>query len=209
MSFEEALKEILHKDLKEIQENMYKLSCELGIKNIMIEMEINGDKFKGRGFAGKLDKIDEIEQNKNCLSYLENIYTSRFSIEDGYSIHFGDLIKERKIDKKGLEDIISKIEFRSMEIHEITIYLYLRHLYLGPDLNHDSYKRVRIYFSRKIDCNEYEEMDNKFKESHFFGNSSSKKTKISEPISFKYTEIDEQYEYPKDHRFLYMIYKDK
>jgi hypothetical protein len=52
-------------------------------------------------------------------------------------------------------------------------------------------------------------MDNKFKESRFFGNSSSKKTKTSEPISFKYIEIDEQYGYQKDHRFLYMIYKDK
>jgi len=189
---------------------MYKLSCELGIKNIMIEMKINGDKFEGKGFAVKPDKVNEIDQNKNCRSCLEeNIYTSRFSIEDGYSIHFGNLIKGRGIDKGGLEKIISKIEFRSMEIHEITIYLYLRYLYLGPDLNPDSYKRVRIYFSRKIDCNKYEEMDNKFKESHFFGNSSSKKTKIGEPISFKYTDVDKQYEYPKDHRFLYMIYKDK
>jgi hypothetical protein len=183
---------------------MYKLSCELGIKNIMIEMEINGDEFEGKGFAVKLDKRDEIEQNKNCLSYLENIYTSRFSIEDGYSIHFGDLIKEREIDKGELEKIISKIEFRSMGVHEITIYLYL-----GSNLNPDSYKRVRIYFSRKIDCDKYEEMDNKFKESHFFGKSSLDKTETGKPISFEYIDIDEQYEYSKDHRFLYMIYKDK
>jgi hypothetical protein len=203
MSFEEALKVALYNDLKEIQKYMYKLSCELGIKNIMIEMKINGDEFEGKGFAVKLDKRDEIEQNKNYLSYLENIYTSRFSIKDGYSIHFGDLIKEREIDKGGLEKIISKIEFRSMGIHEITIYLYL-----DPNLNH-SYKRIRIYFSRNIDCDKYEEMNNKFKESHFFGNSSSKKTKTSERISFKYTDVNKQYEYPKDHRFLYMIYKDK
>ena len=201
MSYEEALKKILYNDLKEIRKNMYKFSCVSKIKNIMIEMKINGDEFEGNGFAVKPDKVNEIEQNKNCRSCLEgNIYTSRFSVEDGYSIHFGDLIKERGIDEGGLEEIIKKIEFRSMEVYEITIYLYLdRNLKSG-------YKIARIYFNRNIDCVKGEEISNKFEENTFFGRSSLDKTETGKPISFEYIDTDEQYEYSKDHRFRYMIY---
>ena len=205
MSYEEALKKILYNDLKKIRKNMYKFSCESEIKNIMIEMKINGDEsegkeFEGKGFAVKPDKVNEIEQNKNCRSCLENIYTSRFSIEDGYSISFDDLIKERGIDEGGLEEIIKKIEFRSMEVYEITIYLYL-----DPNLN-SGYKIARIYFNRNIDCVKGEEISNKFEENTFFGRSSLDKTETGKPISFEYIDTDEQYEYSKDHRFRYMIY---
>jgi len=201
MSFEGALKEILYNDLKEIRKYMYKFSCESGIKNIMIKMEINGDEFEGKGFAVKPDKVKEIEQNKNCRSCLENIiYTSRFSIEDGYSISLDDLIKKRGIDKDGLEKIIKKIEFRSMEVYKITIYLYL-----DPNLN-SSYKIARIYFNRNIDCVKSEEISNKFEENIFFGRSSLDKTETGKPISFEYIDIDEQYEHSKDYRFRYMIY---